>query len=76
MSAPAIALRLDVTDRAALAPALAEVERALGPLDILVNNAGFAILKGVLDQTDEDWDAVIETNLTDAFFLAALRRAR
>src|SRR5262249_22792754 len=33
-------------------------------------NAGFAILKGVLDQTEDEWDQVIETNLNAAFILA------
>ena len=37
---PALVLPLDVTDRAALAPAVTEVERTLGGIDILVNNAG------------------------------------
>ena len=50
---PAMALKLDISQRQALKPALEAVERKLGPIDILVNNAGFAILKGVLDHTDE-----------------------
>ena len=45
-----------------LKPALEEVEHELGPIDILVNNAGFAVLKGVLDHTEEDWDSVIDTD--------------
>ena len=36
---PALVLPLDVTDRTALAPAVAEVERTLGGVDILINNA-------------------------------------
>ncbi len=67
---PAMALKLDVSDRKALKPALEAVERQLGPLDILVNNAGFAILKGVLEHTEEDWDSVIETNLSSCFLLS------
>jgi 2-deoxy-D-gluconate 3-dehydrogenase len=67
---PALALRVDLAERAALKPALAEVERALGPVDILVNNAAFAILKGVLDQSAEEWDSVIEVNLSACFLLA------
>jgi 2-deoxy-D-gluconate 3-dehydrogenase len=67
---PAIALRVDLADRAALEPALIKVTRELGPLDILVNNAAFAILKGVLDQTAEEWDKVIEVNLSASFLLA------
>ena len=68
----ALALKLDVTDRAALAPALAEVERALGPVDILVNNAGIARTVGVARGEIGDWDHVIETNLNAAFLLARL----
>jgi 2-dehydro-3-deoxy-D-gluconate 5-dehydrogenase len=67
-----IALRLDVTDRAALAPAMAEVERQLGPVDILVNNAGIAIPGGVLKLEAAAWDRVIETNLSSGFLLSQI----
>jgi 2-deoxy-D-gluconate 3-dehydrogenase len=67
---PALALRVDLSERNRLKPALDEVERGLGPIDILVNNAAFAILKGVLDQTAEEWDSVIEVNLNACFLLA------
>jgi len=67
---PAMALRLDVSDRKSLKPALEAVERELGPIGVLVNNAAFAILKGVLDHSEEDWDAVMETNLTSCFILS------
>ena len=67
---PALALKLDVSRRETLKPALEAVERGLGPIDILVNNAAFAILKGVLDHTEEDWDSVMETNLTSCFILS------
>jgi 2-deoxy-D-gluconate 3-dehydrogenase len=63
---------LDVTDRAALKPAIDEVERTLGPIDILVNNAGIALTGGALRGTVEDWDRVIETNLNSCFILARL----
>jgi 2-deoxy-D-gluconate 3-dehydrogenase len=68
--ARAIAVRLDVTDRAALKPALDEVERALGPIDILINNAGIAITGGALRLDPADWDRVLETNLNSAFLLS------
>jgi 2-deoxy-D-gluconate 3-dehydrogenase len=67
---PAMALKLDISQRKLLKPAFDEIERKLGPIDILVNNAGFAVLKGLLDHTDEDWDSVIETDLTSCFFLS------
>jgi 2-deoxy-D-gluconate 3-dehydrogenase len=66
----ATALRLDVADRASLKPALEEIERRLGPINILVNNAAFAILKGLLDHTEEDWDSVLATDLTGCFLLS------
>src|SRR5258708_39840104 len=43
---PALVLPLDVTNRAALAPAVAEVERTLGGIEILGNNAGIVSLTG------------------------------
>jgi len=70
LGVPALAVRTDLTRRAELKPALEEVERTLGPVDILVNNAATAILKGVLEQTAEEWDQVIETNLNACFILA------
>jgi 2-dehydro-3-deoxy-D-gluconate 5-dehydrogenase len=70
LGAKAIAIRLDLTDRPALKPAFDAAERAIGPVHILVNNAGFAILKGVLEQTAEEWDQVLATNLSASFILA------
>ena len=67
------ACALDVTDRAALAPALAQVEEALGPLDILVNNAGNTdISGGVLHQSQNGWDNAIATHLTATMLLSKL----
>ncbi|HEV3112132.1 MAG TPA: glucose 1-dehydrogenase [Candidatus Binataceae bacterium] len=72
LGVPAFALPLDVRKRADLQPAIAEVQRALGPLDILVNNAGIAFLKRALDADEKSWDRVIETNLTSVFLLSQL----
>ena len=66
----AVALQVDVADRSQLQPALAAVESALGPVSILVNNAAVAAFGGVLDLSVEDWDRVIETDLTACFLLA------
>jgi 2-dehydro-3-deoxy-D-gluconate 5-dehydrogenase len=67
-----IAVQLDVTRRDALAPAMAHVERELGPVSILVNNAGITIIRSALKFRAEDWDRVIETNLNSCFFLSQI----
>ena len=59
-------------DVAAPAPAHGMVEATLatlGRLDILVNNAGIIRRADAVDFTEEDWDAVIDTNLKSLFFL-------
>ena len=71
--ARAEAVKVDVTDRAALEPALRRVETKLGPVDILVNNAGSVSLSGgVLQETPDSWDEVIETQLNAVFLLSKL----
>jgi 2-dehydro-3-deoxy-D-gluconate 5-dehydrogenase len=70
---PAMALKVDVTDRAGLQPAMNKVESELGPVAILVNNAGIAVLSGgVLNEKPEDWDRVIETQLNAVFLLSKI----
>jgi len=46
-----------------------ETLEKLGRLDILVNNAGIIRRADAVDFTEEDWDAVIDTNLKSVFFL-------
>jgi 2-deoxy-D-gluconate 3-dehydrogenase len=71
LGVPAMAVRLDVTDRAALAPALDAAERELGGLDVLVNNAGVANPSGgVLAETEAVWDATLATHLHATFLLS------
>lgn len=57
-------LASDVSDRASLHRVLAESVRAFGKVDILVNCAGRTKRAPTLDFTEEDWHAIIETNLT------------
>ena len=66
----ASAVRLDVTDAASIEACFEQIEKDLGPIDVLVNNAGVAVSKSVLQQTESDWDRVIDTNLKGAFFVA------
>ncbi|HVT51657.1 MAG TPA: SDR family oxidoreductase [Dongiaceae bacterium] len=63
----AAAFSADVTDRDSLQRALHDVEAELGVPDILVNNAGMHAGLFALDLKPEDWNAVIETNLTGAW---------
>ena len=70
---PALVSQLDVTDRAALAPAIDLVTRKLGAIEILVNNAGVAVLSGgVLNESVETWDTTVETNLNSCFQLSQI----
>ena len=65
----------DLADPLAADRLLKETEAALGHLDILVNNAGLARDALALRMTDQDWQAVLDIDLTAAFRLtrAALR---
>ncbi|MDP2334764.1 MAG: glucose 1-dehydrogenase [Reyranella sp.] len=62
----ATAVDLDVQSGTSIAAAL----DAAGPLDIVVNNAGISIVKPALDMPEEDWDAVVDTNLRGAWLMA------
>ncbi len=57
----------DVSDARAVAGMVATVERELGPVDVLVNNAGLAIIRGIDDLTEEEFDRTIAVNLKSAF---------
>ncbi len=63
-------LRLDVVDGAAVDAALADIDTRFGPIAILVNNAGITRDNLLLRMKDDEWDAVMATNLKPAFRLA------
>src|SRR5688572_26740521 len=54
----------DVTSEKTVRDALADVAKRLGGIDILVNNAGKAIRKSALELSREDFQSVIDLNLT------------
>ena len=66
-------LAVDISDAKAFAGAIERVAEQHGRLDILVNNAGITKDGLVLRMSDEDWDAVVDTNLKSAF--VAIRAA-
>lgn len=57
----------DVTDGASLDRALGEVEQQLGPIEVLVANAGITKDTLIMRMSDEDFEQVIDTNLTGVF---------
>jgi 3-oxoacyl-[acyl-carrier protein] reductase len=61
---------LDVTDGAATDAALADIEKTFGPIAILVNNAGITRDNLLLRMKDDEWDALMATNLKPAYRLA------
>ena len=62
-----LALHCDVSDAAAVAAAMAAVERRFGRLDALVNNAGIAVFEPMLETTIDDWNRVLAVNLSGPF---------
>lgn len=59
----------DVTDAAAVAEGIADVESRWGVVDILVNNAGIQRRAPLLDFAIDDWNDIIATNLSSAFLV-------
>lgn len=68
-----LGVRCEITDQAQVEAAFATVEAELGPVEVLVANAGITRDGLLMRMSDDDWDAVIATNLTASFRLA--RRA-
>lgn len=63
-----VAIRCDVTLQADIDAAVAQIVSAWGPIDGLVNNAGRFALGHTLDHSREDWQRVIDVDLSAAFF--------
>ncbi len=59
----AVALQLDVTERASFEAFLSEVERQLGPLDVLINNAGIMPIGPFVEESDAIAQRMIAINL-------------
>ena len=65
----AMAITMDVTDTASIAAAFDAVEQAFGVVTVVVNNAGITIPKPLVDLEDNDWSAVIDTNLNGVAYV-------
>ncbi len=68
-----LGVRCDVTSGEDVERAFTEVEEAHGPVEVLVANAGVTKDTLLMRMADDDWDAVLDTNLTGAF--RVVRRA-
>ncbi|MGO4439197.1 2-dehydro-3-deoxy-D-gluconate 5-dehydrogenase KduD [Rhizobium sp. RAF56] len=64
-----IAIKADLSRSDSAREVIAETLAAGATPDILVNNAGIIRRADALDFTEEDWDAVLDTNLKSVFFL-------
>ena len=65
------AFRLDVQDPDAVEPAVASVIEAFGKIDVLVNNAGITRDRSLAKMSSEEWDDVLQTNLSSVFHLTS-----
>jgi 3-oxoacyl-(acyl-carrier-protein) reductase len=65
-----LGVQCDITDPGQVDAAFTAVESELGPVEVLVANAGITKDTLLMRMSDDDWSAVIETNLTGAFRVA------
>jgi len=65
-----LAVRCDVTDSAAVDEAFTTIEAEHGPVEVLVANAGITRDTLLLRMSDDDWQSVLDTNLTGSFRVA------
>ena len=63
-------VRLDVTDAAAVDAVIADIQKRFGDISVLVNNAGITRDSLLLRMKDDDWDAIMDTNLKAAYRLS------
>lgn len=65
---PAMALSADISRIDTLLPMVEAATAKMGKIDILINNAGTNIRKPALEFREDEWDAVLDTNLKGTFF--------
>ena len=64
----ALPVKADVTNKDEVAALAEKALKEFSRVDILVNNAGINIVKPFLELAEEDWDAVLDTNLKGCFY--------
>lgn len=60
-------VRMDTSDADSVNSAVRDILRDFGHIDILINNAGISLIKPFLDTSYEDWQHMIDVNLTGVF---------
>ena len=65
--AKGVGMVLDVTDQASVEKVVADIESQFGTVSILVNNAGITRDNLLMRMKEEEWDAIMQTNLTSLF---------
>ena len=65
-----VGVAMNVTDQASIAAALKQVEDTYGAPTILVNNAGITRDNLLMRMKDDEWDAIMNTNLTSIYRLS------
>jgi 3-oxoacyl-[acyl-carrier protein] reductase len=65
-----LGVKCDVTDAEQVEAAFDKIQAEHGPVEVLIANAGITRDTLLLRMSDDDWDAVIETNLTGSFRVA------
>ena len=63
-------MKLDVTDATSISETIADIQAQVGEITILVNNAGITRDNLLLRMKDEEWDAILDTNLKSAYRLS------
>jgi len=63
-------IRLDVTDAASIEVAISSIAERLGEVAILINNAGITRDNLLLRMKDDEWDAIMDTNLKSVYRLS------
>ena len=70
LGAGAIAIPADVTDALQVETAVAMGEDAFGRIDILVNSAGLSVRESTFDARIENWNRVVDVNMTALFLMS------